>query len=153
MKTTVQDSKATDRYCQTEKNRGRIEQRVIEVYPVGDTISSNWGHAKSIVYVQRKRSDKQTASESYYLSSLTVSARKMAAGIRSHWKIENTLHYVKDVVTHEDDSKIKQTNGTSALACFRTIAINAFRINGQKSIKNAIRRNSGNLVKLLKFIE
>lgn len=153
LKSIVADRKAKQSYTSIEKNRGRMEKRTIKIYRIPAFISNEWTKAKCVVYMERERGNTAMRTESYYLSSLMISARKMAAGIRSHWKIENGLHYVKDVVTNEDKSKIKQTNAAAVFAIFRNIAINAFRINGQRSIKNAIRMNSGNLTQLLKFIE
>jgi predicted transposase YbfD/YdcC len=108
-----------------------------------------------IVYIKRRtvREGKKTTKESFYLSSLKTSACEMAKGIRAHWGIENSLHYVKDVVTHEDSIRIKHTNAAGVLSMIRNVGINIFRLNDCMSIKKAIRMYGGNLHQLLKWIE
>ncbi len=99
------------------------------------------------------RKKEKTTTESFYLSSAELSAAKMAAGIRNHWTIENQLHYVKDVVTHEDEVRIKQPNAAGALAIIRNAILSAFRLNGHWGIKNTIRKYGGNLPFLFKILE
>jgi predicted transposase YbfD/YdcC len=155
MRLTVNTVKPDDSYVMSEKNRGRTEKRVVQVYTAPCFIKEDWHSAKSIVYVQRTttRKGKQTTTDSFYLSSLNIKAKEMAAGIRSHWGIENELHYVKDVVTHEDDIKIKDSNAAAVLAIVRNEALNIFRLSGYRSIKAAIRDYGGNLNFLITLIE
>jgi predicted transposase YbfD/YdcC len=155
LQSTVKWKKAKDCFIQKECNRGRKEKRIVQIYVSPENIKKEWCGSKRIIYVKRitLRNGKQTTTESYYLSSLAISAQKMAEGIRAHWKIENELHYVKDVVTHEDNIKVKHTNAAAIFSLFRNTTINAYRLNGFKSIKNAIRYFAGNLQQLLKFIE
>ena len=51
-------------------------------------------------------------------------AEKFAQGIRGHWGIENRLHWVKDVVFQEDNSKIRMSNAPANLSVMKAIAIN-----------------------------
>ena len=44
----------------------------------------------------------------YYISSLAKDAQKLGRVIRSHWAIENTLHWVMDVSFHDDESRIRK---------------------------------------------
>ena len=155
MSNQVKTGKAIESYKKTEQNRGRKETRVVKIYSTPTCVKKDWPKAKSIVYVKRItiRKGQKTTTESYYLASLKISASAMAKGIRSHWTIENSLHYVKDVVTHEDAIQIKNTDAAAALSVMRNIAINVFRLNNCNSIKNAIRLYGGNLNLLLKWIE
>jgi predicted transposase YbfD/YdcC len=155
MRATVKTTQPRDSNVIKEKNRGREEKRVVKVYTAPDSIKKDWPSARSVVYVQRttRRKGKETATDSYYLSSLRINAKEMAAGIRLHWRIENELHYVKDVVTHEDDIKIKDPNAAAVLAVLRSEVLNIFRLNGCRSIKSAIRDYGGNLDFLITLIE
>jgi predicted transposase YbfD/YdcC len=152
---TVNKENAIDRNIVKEKNRGREEKRLVKVYTAPRSIKKDWPSARSIVYVQRTtlRKGKETITDSFYLSSLKLRAKQMAAGIRSHWRIENELHYVKDVVTHEDDIKIKEPNAAAVFAIIRNEMLNIFRLNGCSSIKSAIRYYGGNLTFLMSLLE
>lgn len=151
----TQSKRTKDTYTETEKNRGRKEKRVIKTYSAPRSLRATWTKARTIIYVNRltHRNGKETSTESYYLSSLNLSAAKLGIGIRSHWAIENQLHYVKDVVTKEDNIKVQNDNAAAVFSLFRNTTINAYRMNGYKSVKNAIRSYGGNLPLLLKFIE
>ena len=155
MTNRVKTGKAIDSYKKTEQNRGREETRIVKMYPVPVSVKQDWPKARSIAYVKRItiRKGRKTTTVSYYLTSLKIRASAMAKGIRSHWAIENGLHYVKDVVTHEDAIQIKNTDAAATLSMIRNMAINIFRLNNCSSIKNAIRSYGGNLNLLLKWIE
>ncbi len=64
-----------------------------------------------VIQVERlsKRKTKTSYETSYYVSSLeTEDAEEIGLGIRNHWSIENRLHWVKDVIQNEDNSRIKK---------------------------------------------
>ena len=89
----------------------------------------------------------------YYISSLFADAHGMNEGIRRHWGIENKLHYVKNVTFKEDASKITAGFAAENNSLIRNIAINIFRKNGYKRIKQATRLLSSDVRKLKKLIE
>jgi predicted transposase YbfD/YdcC len=146
---------AQDCFIKEEVNRGRKEKREIKLFSASAPIKQQWAGAQTIVYVERTtiRKGVESLTKSYYLSSLKISGAKMLEGIRGHWRIENSLHYVKDVVTHEDASRIKSTNAAAVYALVRNLAVSVYRIKGWKSIKNAIRACAGNINVLLKTLE
>ncbi len=80
-------------------------------------------------------------------------AEKFAQGIRGHWGIENRLHWVKDVVFQEDNSKIRMSNAPANLSVMKAIAINILRRNGHTSITIAQRFLSNDIDKLLTLVE
>lgn len=98
---------------------------------------------KSIIKITRRvtRKDKETEEIAYFISSLAP--EKMAElfnyGIRSHWAIENSLHYVKDKTFKEDASKISKGYSPENFTVFRNIALNIFRNHGWMNIAQAIR--------------
>lgn len=76
-----------------------------------------------------------------------------ACGIRGHWSIENRLHWIKDVVFKEDDSKISLGHAPANLSVIRAIALNILRRNGHTSITTAQRFLSNDIDKLLALVE
>ena len=155
MQSVVRSEQAKDRHTKKEINRGSKENRLVKTYAVTDSITKDWNSAKTIIYVLRTtiRKGETTVTESFYLSSIELGAAELSMGVRNHWGIENQLHYVKDVVAHEDAVRIKQSNAAASLAVIRNGMLSAFRINGYWSIKRAIRQYGGNLQFLIKMLE
>ncbi|MEU9014687.1 ISAs1 family transposase [Streptomyces sp. NPDC048479] len=58
---------------------------------------------------------------------------------RQHWTVENRLHWVRDVTFHEDNSQLRTGTAPRAMASFRNLAINAFRLAGRTNIAHARR--------------
>lgn len=74
--------------------------------------------------------------------------------MRSHWGIENRLHWVKDVVfQEEDDSHIRLGNAPANLSILRAIALNLLRRNGYASSTTAQRFLYHDIDKLLILVE
>ena len=63
----------------------------------------------------------------YHLSSLPLDARLFARAVRCHWHIENRLHWVLDVVFHEDLSRLRSGSGPQNMATVRHMALNLLR--------------------------
>ena len=76
----------------------------------------------------------------YLISSRIGSATFYLEGIRLHWAIENSLHYVKDVTLREDASRIRTGSAPQNMSTFKSIALNILRKNGYKNIAAATRR-------------
>src|SRR3954453_9994108 len=70
--------------------------------------------------------------------------RPVAAGgwIRSHWMIENSLHWVRDVTDGEDHSRVRTGHGPQVMAALRNTAINIIRLRGGTNIAAAHRHFS-----------
>ena len=75
-----------------------------------------------------------------------------ADGIRGHWSIENSLHYVKDVTFCEDDSQITSGNSAQNMSVIRNIVINLLRQNDYKNLKQATRLLANDIRRLYKMI-
>jgi predicted transposase YbfD/YdcC len=70
---------------------------------------------------------KVTAKIRYYLSSSMLPPAQLATAIRSHWAIENGLHWILDVGFNEDASRVREHNAVRNLALLRKIALNLAR--------------------------
>jgi len=84
---------------------------------------------KTICMVERERhfTDKIEKEKSYYIGSLKSDAKQFGDTIRSHWGIENSLHWVLDVSFREDDSTARKGNAPENLAVLRHIALNLIK--------------------------
>ncbi|MFB7575805.1 transposase [Streptomyces sp. NPDC056165] len=58
---------------------------------------------------------------------------------RSHWSVENRLHWVRDVTFHEDNSQVRTGTAPRVLASLRNLGISAFRLAGRANIAHARR--------------
>jgi predicted transposase YbfD/YdcC len=67
---------------------------------------------------------KTTIETRYYISSLENNAQKFGESVRSHWGIENSLHWVLDVGFREDDCRIRKDNAPQNFAILRHISLN-----------------------------
>jgi predicted transposase YbfD/YdcC len=119
--------------------RGRLEIRETYLYARQDNLPEGWESIKLIAYVRRNFLSKQKEhkTDSLYVSDLdTTDAGHIAQGIRSHWHIENKLHYTKDVIIREDAGCTKDKTAAPILALFRDFAFNILK-KKNKSIKQA----------------
>jgi len=73
-------------------------------------------------------------------------------GIREHWGIENSLHWVKDVIHKEDKNRIRILNGPMNAAILSSIAINIHRKNGNHSITDGIVQFNANFQDIFRLI-
>ena len=107
----------------------------------------DWKGLRSIAMVESERSvgkEKASQERRYYISSLAADAKELNRAIRSHWAIENSLHWVLDIAFGEDDSRIRKDHGPENMATLRHIALNLLK--QDKSIKVGIkskRKNAG----------
>jgi predicted transposase YbfD/YdcC len=80
---------------------------------------------------------KTTIESRYYISSLPNDAQKLGESVRSHWGIENSLHWVLDVGFCEDDCRIRKDNAPQNFALIRQISLNL--LNPEKTSKTGVR--------------
>lgn len=83
-----------------------------------------------------KRVWTESTERRYYISSLPSDAERVGEAVRSHWGIENKVHWVLDVSFGEDDSQIRKGEGPRNVSLLRRIAMNALRqADAEESIK------------------
>jgi predicted transposase YbfD/YdcC len=92
---------------------------------------ADWPGLATVVAVETIRGipgrGKVKAEIRHYLSSAKLSPKALAAAIRSHWRVENGLHWVLDVGFREDASRVRERNAARNLALLRRIALNLVR--------------------------
>lgn len=139
---------------QEEWSRGRQECRQVKVFASPASLTEDWRSSHRIIHLERRvvQKGKETRAEHYYISSVRADrAEVFATGIRGHWTIENRLHWVKDVLQHEDDSRIKKGNGIETLSILKNIAINLCREHTFDSIKGAAMYFASNVKELFTY--
>jgi predicted transposase YbfD/YdcC len=122
------------RYHETvEKDHGRIETRrcwmAEEVAIEWLARQEQWPGLASIAAIeaQRRIGERVTRETRYVISSLRGDAKTLAAAVRKHWGIENSLHWVLDVTMNEDQSRIRTDHAPENMALLRRIALNLVR--------------------------
>lgn len=103
------------------------------------TNAQPWAGFNSIGMVQSERRIKglTQVETRYYISSLSPDAHRFAEAVRSHWGIENCLHWVLDVAFAEDASRVRKDHAPENLAVIRHIALNL--LSQEKSAKGGMK--------------
>ena len=123
---------AVDDVCQTvDGDHGRIETRramvAHDVAWLAERHDFPGLAAVAKISATRESDGKTTTASRYYLLSQPLSAARLAHVVRSHWHIENRLHWVLDVVMDEDGSRARKDHGPENLARLRRFALNLLR--------------------------
>ena len=129
---------------------GRTESRSIKVIDLDEAPEAGlFPHgARAIKVVRRRRCAghaKPSVEMVYAITSLDyrgADPRLLAGWIRSHWAIENSLHWVRDVTEGEDYSSVRTGHGPQVMAALRNPAINIIRPRGDTNTAAAHRHFS-----------
>ena len=131
----VQFADMAHSYAETvNKDHGRIEIR--QCWVISDPLAfdyirnyEGWTDLQSIVRVQRERrlADKTTTETAYYISSLAADAERLLAATRYHWAVENSLHWVLDVIFREDEARARVGHAAQNMAILRQLALNILK--------------------------
>ena len=128
-----------------EKSRGRVETRRCWAVSDPECISyfnegGEWANLRSAALVESERTvngKRERIGRRYFISSLPGDAEKILGSVRSHWEVENSVHWTLDVTFGEDASRARRGNSDEILALFRRAALNLLR--GEKSVKASMR--------------
>ena len=145
-------------YQTLEKGHGRIEKRTIKTVPVkkGQT---NFPYATQFARVERLFTDlhgeKPKKDIQFYITSLSAEeadSQALLEIIRGQWSIENSLHWVRDVIFDEDRSQIRIGSEPRVFASIRNLAISLLNLHGLKNIASTIRKFGWNRELVLSLI-
>jgi predicted transposase YbfD/YdcC len=78
----------------------------------------------AMVEATREIDGRATTSRRFYIASAPLDAKRFAAAVRAHWTIENQLHWVMDVVFHDDLCRLRTGHAAANMAAIRHIAVN-----------------------------
>lgn len=137
---------AVSRHRTLEKSHGRIERRTYTA--TGDIAwltksHPGWKGLKSVVMVESMREivGGKTESETrFYISALSADAERQGEAIRGHWGIENSHHWVMDMLFRDDECRIRTANAPANLATIKHMAGNLLRHGAGKQSLRVKRR-------------
>jgi predicted transposase YbfD/YdcC len=123
---------------QVDKGHGRLEERTCYV---SDNISwlekkDAWAGLQSLIMIKSKRTigDQESTESRFYLSSKPADPLYLNHAIRSHWSIENQLHWILDVTMGEDGSRVRKDYAPQNMSLMKHIALNLLQ-NAKKEMK------------------
>ncbi len=121
----------------TDGDHGRIEERRHVVCHKVDWLFSDRRYADEprfphlamigLVESRVERNGLLARERRYYLSSAKLDAKTFAAAVRAHWSVENRLHWVLDVVFHDDLARLRTANGPQNMAVIKHMNVNLIR--------------------------
>ena len=128
----AQESKfedVTHSFAQTiDKGHGRIEVRRCWTLSDLDYLIQKplWQGLQTVVLVQSERrcNGQSTTENRFFISSLPSQASLLMNAVRTHWSIENSLHWVLDVSFHEEACRIRRDSAPQNMALLRHLALN-----------------------------
>ncbi len=133
-----------EKHVTQEKGHGRIETR--EYYLCTDPdflkLHGEWRDLRGVGMMKSRIIQGETTAEEthYYISSLE-DVREFSIAARSHWGVENSLHWCLDVTFHEDHSRMRKDNTAENFAVVRHIVLNILkRMDDKLSVARRRRR-------------
>lgn len=113
------------------KGHGRLEIRHCQVIAHPEWLEylrgyDQWKNLMCVVKIEsnRRAKGKRTPECRYYICSRIASAIDLLAAVRSHWGVENNVHWVLDVTFDEDGSRVRKGHAQQNFATMRRIALN-----------------------------
>ena len=114
------------------RGHGREEIRRCHAFEVSDRLyrAEQWRDIRSFAVVERTRivGDRTSVERRHYISSLAPDAEKISHAVRSHWEVENRLHWCLDVQFGDDYARGRSGHIAHNLALVRHIALNLLRM-------------------------
>jgi predicted transposase YbfD/YdcC len=114
-----------------DADHGRIETRDITVIHAIDWRQERhqWPSLKSVVMVESPREigDKIEREIRFYITSLALLASLIGPFIRDHWTVENSLHWIRDMVFRDDECRVRTDHAPANLPTIKHMALNLIR--------------------------
>lgn len=136
---------ARDQAQTTEKGHGRLEQRTLTAI-ADDSRFVDWPGLQQVFKLERKVTNTTTGviavDEVVGITSLApekASAKQLLEWTRSHWGIENGLHYRRDVTLDEDGTRMSNENLAEAMAVLNNFVIGLMSKLGFRNLASAQR--------------
>ena len=132
-----------------EAGHHRLEKRRFFSVPVEEVFDSKrikqWAGLQTLVVEQSSRQlwNKTTEHTRFFLSSLNPDFANFPDSIRSHWGVENQLHWCLDVIFSEDDSRIRKDHAPRNMTILKRLALNLLRQDSSKGSLKMKRYQSG----------
>ncbi len=130
--------KATSEYSEINKEHGRIETRKSTVIhqPTEIMAVEKWPSLNCVIRIESYREilseNKATRETRYYICSKTIDAKEALEKVKSHWSIENNLHWCLDVAFGEDLCRMRTGDQDKNFALVRKIIINLLALDKTK---------------------
>ena len=122
------------RYDTVEKDHGRIETRsalwVTDLAWLDRSIRQHWPKLTGVGMLERRReiNGKTSIEQAFYIGTKGIlNAEVFGKAARSHWGIENRLHWVLDVTFREDDCRVRKGHAPQNLSALRKFALSLLR--------------------------
>jgi len=124
------------------QSHGRLENRHYWTIELAGELErvAEWLNLNTIVMVEsisQKTGQEEAREFRFYISSMKGDAQEFAQVIRSHWGIENSLHWVLDVAFREDDSRIRKDHAAENFSLIRRLALNLLK--NESTVKTGIK--------------
>jgi len=119
-----------------EKGHGRVETRRCHVFDQLECLHKpeQWKGLRCFAAVESERvvGGKTAIERRFYISSLAPDARRVAHAVRSHWAVENRLHWIMDVAFNDDQMRARTKAAAHNLAVLKHITLNLIRLDPVK---------------------
>jgi predicted transposase YbfD/YdcC len=112
-------------------DHGRIETRTCTVFHDVDWLQKrhDWPGLKAFVMVESTRefNDKIERETRFYITSLVMLANALGPIVRSHWAVENSLHWVMDMIFRDDECRVRTNHAPANFTTIKHMALNLIR--------------------------
>jgi len=126
------------RYATQERGHGRVEEREYFLAPVPEDFAprNRWKNLRAlgIAINNVEREGKHVTEVRYYILSKYVSGARFAEAVRSHWSIENRLHWQLDVSYGEDDCRLWRDHAPANFSLLRRTSLSLLKNEPQKKL-------------------
>jgi predicted transposase YbfD/YdcC len=145
---------AVPAFSAVSADHGRRTRRTIKV-----ALAPAWiGFDGAAQVAQLRRTVTKNGNKTVEVVYLITSDRDadpaaLAAWVRSHWEIENRLHWVRDVTYQEDKSLVRTGNAPRVMASLRSLAISLLRLDGHTNIAAANRHHARDPQRTLRLLQ